>query len=139
MTREFRPVLVIPQTILDAMIDHCLVESPQECCGILGGVASEVTLFYPLVNADQSQTTYNADARDLIRAIQDLRAREAEIVAIYHSHPRWPAIPSQTDLRANYYGEIPRIIISLVDERPVVRVWQLHSDSFEELAWKIVR
>ena len=36
-----------------------------------------------------SETHYNADPHDLIRAVQDLRAREAEILAIYHSHPKW--------------------------------------------------
>lgn len=138
MNREDRSVLVIPRFILNAMIYHCQVESPLECCGLLGGVAPAVSLFYPLGNADQSETTYNADGRELIRAIQDLRAREGEIVAIYHSHPRWPPIPSQTDLRANHYGDLPRIIVSLLGETPEVRAWQLNPNSYEELRWRIV-
>jgi proteasome lid subunit RPN8/RPN11 len=129
-------VLAIPAAIVEATVAHCRAEAPLECCGVLGGVFPEVSLFYPLGNADQSETTYNADPADLIRTIQDLRAREAEILAIYHSHPRWPAVPSLTDLRTNYYGDIPRIIISLQDEKPVIRIWRLEAESYEELRWR---
>jgi proteasome lid subunit RPN8/RPN11 len=132
-----RAVLTIPAEILDAMVAHCRAEAPLECCGLLGGVSPVVSLFYPLANADRSETTYNADPAELIRAVQDLRAREAEILAIYHSHPHWPAVPSQTDLRANYYGDVPRIIVSLMGETPEVRIWRLGADSFEELPWRV--
>jgi [CysO sulfur-carrier protein]-S-L-cysteine hydrolase len=139
VSRKRRAVLAIPADILSAMIAHCVMDAPLECCGILGGVAPMVSLFYPLANDERSETTYNADPRDLIRTVQDLRAREGEIVAIYHSHPRWPAVPSQTDLRANHYGDVPRIIISLLGETPEVRVWRLEPDRYEELNWKVVR
>ena len=61
-----------------------------------------------------------------------------KILAIYHSHPRCEAIPSRTDLRENYYGAVPRIIVSLLDETPDVRIWRLDPDSYEELPWRIV-
>lgn len=121
------------------MTHHCQTEAPLECCGILGGVFPSVSLFYPLGNSDRSETTYNADPQDLIRTVQDLRVREAEMLAIYHSHPRWPAIPSQTDLRTNYYGDLPRIIVSLLGATPEVRIWKLSADSYEELPWKVER
>jgi proteasome lid subunit RPN8/RPN11 len=130
--------LLIPREILDAMVAHCRMDAPLECCGILGGVDLEVSLFYPLANTEASETRYNADPLDLIRVDRDLRAREAEMLAIYHSHPRWAAIPSKTDLATNYLGAIPRIIVSLLDEPPAVRVWRLHADSFEELPWQVI-
>src|SRR5262249_50065357 len=73
-----------------------------------------------------------------IAAVLAMRERRAEILAIYHSHPRWEAIPSKTDLRENHYGPVPRIIVSLLEEVPVVRVWRLDPDSYEELPWQIV-
>ncbi len=91
----------------------------------------------PAPEQSQSETRYDADPRDLIAAVQDLRARGAEILAIYHSHPRWAAIPSQTDLRENHYGEVPRIIVSLLNDPPEVRVWRLDPASYVELAWQI--
>jgi [CysO sulfur-carrier protein]-S-L-cysteine hydrolase len=131
--------LTIPAEILDAMVAHCRMEAPLECCGILAGIFPEVSLFYPLANLEASETRYSADPRDLIRVDRDLREREAKILAIYHSHPRWSAVPSKTDLETNYYGEVPRIIVSLLDEPPTVRVWRLDAGSYEELDWRVSR
>jgi proteasome lid subunit RPN8/RPN11 len=131
-------VLEIPRDLHDAMVAHCLREAPQECCGILGGFAPRVSSFYPLRNAAASETRYDADPHDLIDAVVALRQRGAEILAIYHSHPRWRAVPSQTDLQENHYGPVPRIIVSLLDEPPEVRVWRLEPNSYQELPWRIV-
>ena len=90
-------ILEIPAEIHDAMVAHCVREAPLECCGLLGGVAPLVSSFHPLRNASASEVRYDADTGDLIEAVQSLRARKAEILAIYHSHPRWVAIPSKTD------------------------------------------
>jgi proteasome lid subunit RPN8/RPN11 len=130
--------LTIPVEIYNAMIAHCRREAPLESCGLLGGNASLVSLFYPLRNAAASETRYDADPRDLINAVLSLRKQQAEILAIYHSHPRWAPIPSQTDLRENHYGAVPRIIVSLLGEIPEVRVWRLDRDQYEELEWSVV-
>jgi proteasome lid subunit RPN8/RPN11 len=130
--------LTIPAAIRDEMVAHCVREAPLECCGILGGVAPVVSSIHPLRNAEASETRYTADAGDLIRAVVALRERGAEILAIYHSHPRWPAVPSKTDLRENHYGDVPRIIVSLLGPEPEVRVWRLDPDSFVELPWRLV-
>ena len=132
-----RHELVIPQNIHDAMVAHCLREAPLECCGLLGGYPPFVSTFHPLRNASASEVRYDADPRDLIAAIQALREQRKEILAIYHSHPRWAAIPSRTDLAENHYGDVPRIIVSLLNPVPEVRIWRLDSDSYEELSWRI--
>ena len=138
MNAKGTSTLLIPVAIHDAMLAHCLKEAPLECCGILGGVSLEARSIHPLRNIDASETHYNADPMDLIRATRWLRENGAEFVAIYHSHPRWPAIPSKADLRENYYEGVPRIIVSLLEAEPVVRVWRLDPESYEEIAWQIV-
>jgi proteasome lid subunit RPN8/RPN11 len=60
------------------------------------------------------------------------------MLAIYHSHPRWQAVPSQTDLDENHHGPVPRIIVSLLGDSPDIRAWRLEPDSFEELPWTVV-
>lgn len=134
-----RTPLVISAGFRDAMVAHCVRESPLECCGLLGGVAPVVSSVHPMRNASASEVRYDADPRDLIAAVQSLRGRGAEILAIYHSHPRWAAIPSQVDLRENHYGDVPRIIVSLLGETPEVRVWRLDADSYQELPWTLTR
>lgn len=132
----FEGPLEIPRPILAAMVEHCLREDPRECCGLLGGVPPRASSFHPLRNvAPAAETRYDADPRDLIEAVVDLRRRDAEILAIYHSHPRWEAVPSRTDLDQNHYGAVPRIIVSLLSTPPVVRVWRLGRDDFQEIPW----
>lgn len=130
--------LEIPRDLHDAMVAHCLREAPLECCGLLGGSGPRVSSFHPLRNAEASETRYTADPQDLIEAVVWMRQHGSEILAIYHSHPRWRAVPSQTDLRENYYGDVPRIIVSLLDPVPEVRIWRLDPDTYRELPWRIV-
>ncbi|GAC1472679.1 MAG: hypothetical protein NVSMB9_20180 [Isosphaeraceae bacterium] len=130
-------MLTIPSALRDAMVEHCAREAPLECCGLLGGIPGLVSSIHPLRNIEASETRYNADPKDLIQAVVSLRERGAEILAIYHSHPRWEAVPSKTDLEENHYGDVPRIIVSLLRSEPEIRVWKLNSDSFEELPWKV--
>jgi [CysO sulfur-carrier protein]-S-L-cysteine hydrolase len=130
--------LEIPRDLHDAMVAHCVREAPLECCGILGGVPPRVSSLHPLRNTSASETRYDADPSDLIHAVVALRERRAEMLAIYHSHPRWDAVPSRVDLQENHYDTLPRIIVSLKGKSPEVRVWQLDPDSFRELAWRIV-
>lgn len=127
--------LEIPASVLSAMIGHCLREAPLECCGLLTGQGRRARTFVPLRNAEQSPTRYEADGRELIDAVVAMRQRNESIVAIYHSHPKWQAVPSRTDLETNYYGDVPRIIVSLLDAPPEVRVWRLGPDRYEELPW----
>ncbi|MDB5353517.1 MAG: mec [Planctomycetota bacterium] len=130
--------LLIPAPIQAAMVAHCLREAPLECCGVLGGNGRTVDSFYPLRNAKQSETRYEADATEVIRAVVELRGRGAEFVAIYHSHPKWQAVPSQTDLNENHYGDLPRIIVSLLGETPEVRAWRLDPENYEEIPVTVV-
>src|SRR3954447_7264249 len=130
--------LEIPAQIVGAMVAHCLREAPLECCGILGGVSSRVSSFHPLRNIAASETRYDADPQDLIQAWVWLREHGSDIVAIYHSHPRWAAVPSATDLRENHYGPVPRISVSLLAEPREVRVGRLEPESYQELAWRVI-
>lgn len=140
MSEEETPVsLEIPESILKAMVTHCQRSAPIEACGLLGGFPpSKVDVFYPLRNTAFSETKYDADPTDLINAVRDMRARQLEILAIYHSHPKWQAVPSKTDLKENYWEGVPRIIVSLLGEEPDVRIWRLFPNSSEELTWRVI-
>src|SRR5262249_25052767 len=101
-------------------------------------ISPRVSSVHPLRNDLASETRYNAAPQDLIQAHIALRQMGADILAIYHSHPSDPAIPSAVDLAQNYYGPVPRIIVSLCGQDPEVRVWRLDANSFQELPWRII-
>jgi proteasome lid subunit RPN8/RPN11 len=126
-------MLQIPADIFDAMVEHARTEAPAECCGLLAGRAGAVTKCFRLRNELASPVAYRADASDLFAAFREMRQSDLELLAIYHSHPTSPARPSRVDLSENFYGDVPRIIISLADGLPVVKAFQLAADRFEEL------
>jgi proteasome lid subunit RPN8/RPN11 len=125
--------LSIPAELFHAMVAHAQREFPAECCGLLAGVSASATHWYPLRNELASPIAYRADAHDLFTVHRDMRHLGLEIVAIYHSHPATEARPSRHDLAENYYGEVPRIIISLAEAQPVVRAFILYEDNFREI------
>ena len=125
--------LRIPSALHRRMVEHCRSEAPLEACGLLIGRPHEIRTIEPLRNQLASATRYQADASDLIAAIRRMRNCGDAIVAIYHSHPSSPAVPSRTDLLENHYGDVPRIIVSLLAEPPAVLAWTLTADSYREV------
>ncbi len=65
---------------------------------------------------------YSLDAASLLAAFN--AAEEGYGVAIYHSHPRSAAEPSQTDINLAEYPEYLYVIVSLAAE-PGVRAWRI--------------
>lgn len=131
--------LEIPSRILDAIVAHCRAEAPREACGILSGrAAPRVETIHSLRNEMASETRYNADPRDLVDAVVAMREKGEEMLAIYHSHPASPPIPSHVDLRLNGYGPLPQMIVSLAGPTPVLRVWRLAETTFTPLEWREV-
>jgi proteasome lid subunit RPN8/RPN11 len=127
-------MLQIPAEIFQEMITHAQQSLPAECCGILAGLEpGAVCRLFRLHNELNSPTAYSADPRDLFAAQREMRVRRLDIVAIYHSHPSSQALPSRRDLAENFYGQVPRIIISLAGATPVVKAFLLFDDRFEEI------
>lgn len=124
--------------ILAAMVEHCRREAPLEACGLLGGAGDRVESCHPLRNVAASETRYDADGAEVIEINRALRDAGRAILAIYHSHPRWHAVPSRVDLAENHWGDTPRIIVSLLEAEPDVRAWRLGTDSFDEIPLRIV-
>ena len=120
--------LQMPQSVRDALIAQALAEQPNECCGLLGGVIeagiSRVVCAYPLPNALADPRLFQADTRALLRAHVDMRERNLEMLAVYHSHPTSPAVPSATDHAQWGHGEaVVCLIITLLENPPSLRGW----------------
>ncbi len=116
--------LTVPRTLRARIIAHARSESPREACGILGGMGQRVDRAYPLRNvADTPDTRYLADPSGQLAAFDDLERQGRRLLAIYHSHPASPAVPSPTDLSLALYPEARHIIISLAGPRAVLRCY----------------
>ncbi len=127
-------MLTIPAAILDALLAHAHLESPRECCGLLGGTAGVVTHCLPVANELASPTNFRTEPRSMLAADRALRAAGVELLAVYHSHPTSPAVPSVTDLRENPHGESVLCVIAGTDG---VRAWRLGPTAATEVEVRV--
>ena len=114
----------------DELFAHAREDAPNECCGYLrlsDGMVEEVMR---AENTYHAPTRFELDARSLLAAneLDD----EGYGVAIYHSHPRSSAEPSQTDINLAPYPGWPQLIVSLENDEPLVRAWRIENGNVSE-------
>jgi len=90
--------LLLKQHHWDEMRRQVAEEAPLESCGLLAGIQDEVRQVVPLPNALKSATRFRLDPNDQWAAFQQIEGAGLEMLAIYHSHPKGPPHPSQTDI-----------------------------------------
>jgi proteasome lid subunit RPN8/RPN11 len=134
--------LELSRTLFDEMLAQARAELPNECCGLLAGRVVDgvgrAEVRYPLVNAAADPKRFESDPRSMLAAEKDMRRRGLDVLAVYHSHPTSPAVPSKTDLAQNYSVDVVNLIISLTDKDPSVRGWWLTADDYREAEWLCV-
>jgi proteasome lid subunit RPN8/RPN11 len=118
----------IARGMIDEMVAHAREDLPNECCGLIGGDGEEAKTLYRARNAFASPFSYRVDPGDQYRIIEkEMREAGEELLAIYHSHTKSAAYPSQTDLNeAASWPEQVYLIVSLADpEAPDVKAFWL--------------
>jgi proteasome lid subunit RPN8/RPN11 len=112
--------------ISEAMVDEIIVQAreelPNECCGIIAAQDGDAVKVFRAVNSEGSPVRYGLDPREQYRIMMEIEDHDWTLGAIYHSHTRSPAYPSQTDINLAFYPEAIYLIVSLQDsESPDVR------------------
>jgi proteasome lid subunit RPN8/RPN11 len=112
--------------------------APRECCGFLAGKSEIIERAYLLQNvAPHPSTRYFADPKDIIEAQKLMRARGETLQGVYHSHPRSPAYPSETDVQQAYYPEAVYFIISL-EATTELRCFLIRDGKAQEIEYQVV-
>lgn len=109
----------------EAIIEHARSDFPYEVCGLLAGWDGTVMRRYPIPNAIRSMTSYDMDSKALLHAMNDMEDQGWELLAIYHSHTHTEAFPSPTDIKLAFYRDAVYLIVSLQDEQPVMRAFNI--------------
>jgi proteasome lid subunit RPN8/RPN11 len=124
----------IARELLDEIVTHARSEAPNECCGLIAGADGRAIRVHRARNEFASPMRFNVHPQDLIRITTEIDDRGEELAAIYHSHPRSEAYPSQTDvnLAANWPDPV-WMICSLAGEEPIVRAFRIRDGSVEEV------
>jgi proteasome lid subunit RPN8/RPN11 len=113
----------------DAVVEHAKADAPNECCGYMRLSDGRVEEVFRAENTKHSPYAFELGFKDLMAAneLDD----EGHGVAIYHSHPRSAAEPSQTDINVAQYPGWLYVIVSLAAE-PEMRAWRIVDGRVEE-------
>jgi proteasome lid subunit RPN8/RPN11 len=123
----------IAQSLIDELVAHARADLPNECCGMIGGTDGEATTVYRAENAEQSPLRYSIASADQFRLMREIEAAGEELVAIYHSHTKSAAYPSQTDVNLAGWPEAVYLIVSLADpEAPDVKAYWLKDETIAD-------
>lgn len=122
--------LTLPTDRLQAIHAHAERTYPEECCGLLlGTIAADKRVvhdIYEVPNAwdtdaahELNDTTaftkthrYWIAPEAMLAGMREARRRNLEIIGIYHSHPDYPAVPSECD-RALAWSQYSYLIVSV--------------------------
>ena len=103
----------------DLAIKHAISESPYESCGVVIINKGKEKYYHCKNLAKEKGDYFILDPDDWIKA-EDL----GEIMAVVHSHPNHPPIPSQADLASCEYLDLPFYIVT-----PETKEWHYFEPS----------
>jgi proteasome lid subunit RPN8/RPN11 len=115
------------------MVQQANDEAPNECCGLVGGRDGDATTLYPARNAEASPLRYNLDPQDQFRIMNEIDEAGEDLAAIYHSHTKSPAYPSQTDINLATYPGVVYLIVSLAAGEEPLRGFELTDGEVREV------
>ncbi|MHB8138138.1 MAG: M67 family metallopeptidase [Smithellaceae bacterium] len=113
--------MIIAQNIIEQIIAHARHEAPIEACGYLVGIDDRLTTFYEMKNIDGREDHFSFDPQEQFIVHKKARQAGLKIIGVYHSHPVTPARPSMEDITLAYDPASLNVIISLLDDKPVIK------------------
>ena len=113
--------------MLDRIVAQARDEAPNECCGMIAARDGAAVAVHRARNTAASPLRYEMDPQGQFDALKEIEADGGELLAIYHSHTKSAAYPSQTDVnQAVAWPDQVYIIVSLADpDAPDVRGYLL--------------
>ena len=135
--------LTITAAIAEELLVHARSEEPNEACGLIAGDlgAGRATMFHPARNVEASPLRYNVHPDDLVRIIFGIEDTGDDLVAIFHSHTRSPAVPSATDHRTAQYPDAFYLLATLSDPEAApadaLRAWRIRDGQSTEVVLRI--
>lgn len=99
------------QELLDNIKAHALTSPTREICGLVLS-RSETTIIFPCRNIATDNNEFILDPYGYIEA-----SKYGKIIAVYHSHPNYPAKASEADVISCDRSSLPWLIYSLPDDR----------------------
>jgi [CysO sulfur-carrier protein]-S-L-cysteine hydrolase len=131
--------VVIPRKLYDEIVDHARAEFPNECCGIVAAQDGVAVKVFKATNIYASPMRYEIAPLEILEIQDQIDAQGWSFDAIYHSHTRSAAKPSQTDInQAGLLSDTVFLIISLENpDEPDLRGFKIADGRDNEIGLSI--
>ncbi|MBP5624694.1 MAG: M67 family metallopeptidase [Lachnospiraceae bacterium] len=133
--------ITIRKSDVEKMIAHALSVRPEEACGLIAGedlengtrVIEEVFL---LTNIDHTNEHFSIDPKEQLKVIKEIRKKGLKPLGNWHSHPETPSRPSEEDKRLANDSKATYLILSLMDQEPVLNAFHIETADDERTVRK---
>jgi proteasome lid subunit RPN8/RPN11 len=114
------------------ILQHARANFPEEACGLIAGTEEEdgsrsIKKVYLLTNTDHSREHFSLDPMEHLQAVKDMRKNGYVPLGNWHSHPESPSRPSEEDIRLSYDSNASYLILSLMEDEPVLRSFHIEA------------
>ncbi len=89
-------------------------------------------------NTENSPVSYMMDPKEQFTVMKEIRKEGLDLTAIYHSHPDLDAYPSPRDVKLAFYSESVYVIVSLLNNGPMIRAFTIKEGNIEEVEIKVI-
>ena len=115
------------------IVEHAEKEAPIEACGLIAGELDGedriIKKVYILTNTDHAEEHFTLDPKEQLSAVKDMRAEGLIPLGNWHSHPVSPSRPSDEDKRLAFDSSASYLILSLMDDEPVLNSFHIEGDT----------
>ena len=115
------------------IVEHAEKEAPIEACGLIAGELDGedriIKKVYILTNTDHAEEHFTLDPKEQLAAVKDMRAEGLIPLGNWHSHPVSPSRPSDEDKRLAFDSNASYLILSLMDDEPVLNSFHIEGDT----------
>ncbi len=129
----------IARPLLDQVVGHARREAPNECVGLVAGRGGVARRVHAAENLAASPLRFEVDGPLLLRLLERIDADGDTLIAVYHSHTRTEAHPSQTDVNfAAGWPGVEWLIVGLRDPDPEVRAFLIEGGDIRETGVEVL-
>lgn len=111
--------LELPRPLVNQILAHAQQNPDEEICGLISSKSTHskgqvAASYYRIANvAENKARHFEMSGPQQIAAMKKMREQGEELLAIVHSHPDAPAIPSKLDKESNQYHDVYYLVVSL--------------------------
>jgi proteasome lid subunit RPN8/RPN11 len=105
-------MITLTDEIKEKFIEHASRDFPREACGLVAVVKGKQQ-YYPCMNLMPGNDDFYLDPADFIKVEDFVSSHAGDLVAVLHSHPATPPVPSMADKANCEASGLPWFIYSI--------------------------